>query len=105
MSLKPKKKSEQEKIIQKIKAKERKMDIMNVLPPYTMIVSEGTKTEPYYLNGFVSKINDKYKKITSEKRIEVYGTGRKQKRYRYVCRLVKRECRTVVLALFSGLCS
>lgn len=76
MSLKPKKKSEQEKIIQKIKAKERKMDIMNVLPPYTMIVSEGTKTEPYYLNGFVGKINDKYKKITSEKRIEVYGTGR-----------------------------
>lgn len=76
LSLKPKKKSEQEKIIQKTKAKERKMDIMNVLPPYTMIVSEGTKTEPYYLNGFVSKINDKYKKITNEKRIEICGTGR-----------------------------
>lgn len=76
MSLKPKKKSEQKKIIQKIKAKERTMNIRNVFPPYTMIVSEGTKTEPYYLKGFVNKINDRCKKIIKENRIEVFGTGR-----------------------------
>ncbi|MDD6207398.1 MAG: RloB family protein [Clostridiales bacterium] len=76
MSLKPKKKSELKKIEEKMKAKESKMDTKKMLPPYTMIVSEGVKTEPNYLRGFVSKINAKYKDITKENHIEVYGTGR-----------------------------
>ena len=76
MSLKPKKHSDIQKLKEKMKVKASRMDTMNELPPYTMIVSEGTKTEPLYLNGFVSKINEKYKHITKEPHIQVYGTAR-----------------------------
>ena len=59
-----------------MKVKNSKMDTLNELPPYTMIVSEGIKTEPLYLKGFVRKINDKYKSISKEPHILVYGTAR-----------------------------
>ena len=49
---------------------------MSILPPYTMIVSEGIKTEPIYIKGFVNKINECYKSISKEPHIAVYGTGR-----------------------------
>lgn len=76
MSLKPKKKSDLKKIQDKMKLRESKMNTKELLPPYTMIVSEGIKTEPIYLRGFVSKINEKYKDMVKENHIEVYGTGR-----------------------------
>ena len=75
MSLKPKKKSDLKKIENKMKRKESRMNTKESLPPYTMIVSEGTKTEPIYLRGFASKINEKYKDLVRENHIEVYGTG------------------------------
>ena len=75
MSLKPKKKSDLKKIENKMKRKESRMNTKELLPPYTMIVSEGTKTEPIYLRGFASKINEKYKDLVRENHIEVYGTG------------------------------
>lgn len=46
------------------------------IPPYIYIVSEGTKTEPYYIRGLVNAINAKYYNYGSERRIEVKGTGR-----------------------------
>lgn len=76
MSLKPKKKSEMKKIREKMQVKESKMDTKDVLPPYTMIVSEGIKTEPIYLRGFIFKINERFKDLVKEERIVVYGTGR-----------------------------
>ena len=76
MSLKPKKHSDIQKLKEKMKVKATKMNTMNKLPEYTMIVSEGIKTEPLYLNGFVNKINEKYKCISKEPHIEVYGTAR-----------------------------
>lgn len=76
MSLKPKKVSEIKKIEAKLKAKASKMDSLNKLPPYTMIVSEGVKTEPFYIQGFVDKVNERYKSISKEPHIVVYGTGR-----------------------------
>lgn len=76
MSLKPKKKSDIKKIEEKMKNKESKMATKELLPKYTMIVSEGIKTEPIYLRGFVNKINEKYKNIVKQNRIVVYGTGR-----------------------------
>lgn len=76
MSLKPKKKSDLKKVQEKMKVKESKMNTKELLPPYTMIVSEGKKTEPIYLRGFVARINAKYKNIVKENHIEVYGTGR-----------------------------
>ena len=76
MSLKPKKHSDIKKMEEKMKAKASKMDTLQELPPYTMIVSEGIKTEPLYLKGFVNKINERYKHITKEPHIHVYGTGR-----------------------------
>jgi len=76
VSLKPKKKSDIKKIEEKMKNKESKMATKELLPKYTMIVSEGIKTEPIYLRGFVNKINEKYKNIVRDNRIVVYGTGR-----------------------------
>lgn len=76
MSLKPKKVSEIKKIQEKMKSKASKMDSLNKLPPYTVIVSEGIKTEPIYIRGLVNKINEKYKNISKEPHIVVYGTGR-----------------------------
>lgn len=55
MSLKPKKHSEIQKIKEKMATEKSKMNTKSKLPPYTMIVSEGTKTEPFYLKGFVNK--------------------------------------------------
>lgn len=75
MSLKPKKKSDLKKIQKKMEKKRRVQD-MDLLPPYTLIVSEGIKTEPFYLNGLVRKINRKYRNLTKQNHIEVYGTGR-----------------------------
>ncbi len=79
MSLKPKKHSEHIKIAEKMKQKESKMNTKYQLPPYTLIVSEGVKTEPLYLNGLVDKINAQYKGLAKEKHILVYGTGRNTK--------------------------
>ncbi|MDD7388574.1 MAG: RloB family protein [Lachnospiraceae bacterium] len=76
MSLKPKKKSDEKKLKAKMKVKESKMDSLSVLPPYTMIVSEGIKTEPFYIQGIVDKINAKYSHISKKPHIEVFGTGR-----------------------------
>ena len=76
MSLKPKKHSDLKKIKEKMNVKKSKMDTLHEFPPYTMIVSEGIKTEPLYLQGFVKRINEKYKAISKEPHILVYGTGR-----------------------------
>lgn len=48
MGLKPKKHSDIKKIKEKMKVKASKMDTLNELPAYTMIVSEGIKTEPLF---------------------------------------------------------
>lgn len=79
MSLKQKKHSDQIKIVEKMRQKQSKMNTKYQLPPYTLIVSEGVKTEPLYLNGLADKINEQYKDIAKEKHILVYGTGRNTK--------------------------
>lgn len=60
MSLKPKKFSElkiqQDELQKKCKRRKKKTNI--VLPPYTYIVSEGTKTEPYYIEAMAQVINE-----------------------------------------------
>ena len=75
MSLKPLKKSEIEKAKSKMKAKKR-TETFQLLPPRILIVSEGTKTEPYYLQLIAQAINDKYHKFSVNPRIVVEGTGR-----------------------------
>ena len=61
MSLKPLKVSEQRKNQEKINAKmhKRKKELLDDLPPYMYIISEGTKTEPNYIRGFADAINAK----------------------------------------------
>ena len=59
-----------------MKQKKSKMNTKYQLPPYTLIVSEGVKTEPLYLEGLVNKINNQYKDLIKGKHIEIYGTGR-----------------------------
>lgn len=75
MSLKPKKHSEIQKIKEKMATEKSKMNTKSKLPPYTMIVSEGTKTEPFYLKGFVNKINERYKDITKSHIFRYMGPG------------------------------
>lgn len=81
MSLKPLKASEQKKNQEKINAKMRKKtkELLDDIPPYMYIISEGTKTEPNYIMGFADAINAKYSAFSSGKRIFVKGTGRNTK--------------------------
>ena len=81
MSLKPKKFSElkiqQDQLQKKMQKKKKKTNI--VLPPYTYIVSEGTKTEPYYIEAMAQVINEKYREFSTGKFVVVEGTGRNTK--------------------------
>lgn len=78
MSLKPKKvseiKKEQSKLNEKMKRK-RKI-VLDDIPPYTFIVSEGIKTEVAYITGFASAINKKYANFTTGEMVKIKGTGR-----------------------------
>ncbi len=82
MSLKQKKhsenKKEQSRLQEKMEKRKKKMDIP-LLPPYIYIISEGTKTEPYYIGAIASKINEKYREYSTGERIVVEGTGRNTK--------------------------
>ena len=82
MSLKQKKhsenKKEQSRLQEKMEKRKKKMDIP-LLPPYIYIISEATKTEPYYIGAIASKINEKYREYSTGERIVVEGTGRNTK--------------------------
>lgn len=56
--------------------KQKQIESLHELPPYTVIFSEGTKTEPYYISGMANVINSKYAAFGKENRIVVIGTGR-----------------------------
>ncbi|MCM1569043.1 MAG: RloB family protein [Roseburia sp.] len=81
MSLKPKKFSELKRDQKDLKEKmQRKQKEINYeLPYYTYIVSEGTKTEPYYIESIAQQINEKYKAFSTGRFIIVKGTGRNTK--------------------------
>ena len=81
MSCKPLKVSEQKKSQDKINAKmqKRKKPLLDDVPPYMFIISERTKTEPNYINGFANAINAKYREYSTGERILVEGTGRNTK--------------------------
>lgn len=78
MSLKPLKASEQKKNQERINAKmqKRKKELLDDLPPYIYIVSEGIKTEPNYIKGIAGVINSKFSDLSSGDRIVVKGTGK-----------------------------
>ena len=73
MSLKSKKASDQRKINEKMQR--RKKELLDDLPLFTYIICEGVKTEPNYISGFANLINNKYRDMSSGKRIIVKGTG------------------------------
>lgn len=68
MSLKPVKKSDQEKDW----LKKRNDKKINIFPEYHLIVTEGTKTEPNYFEAIKLRINEKYKNRIS---LEIRGDG------------------------------
>lgn len=78
MSLKPRKfsdlKRSQEEINAKMLKKRKKTQLE--LPPCMYVVSEGIKTEPYYIKGMADAINQKFFDFSSGPRIYVRGTGR-----------------------------
>lgn len=78
MSLKPKKFSEIKRSQEELNAKMQKKGktLLDNPPPYTYIVSEGTKTEPNYIRGLAGAINAKYYNMSSGARIVVHGTGK-----------------------------
>lgn len=77
MSLKPLKASDQRKINEKMQ--KRKKEILDDLPPFIYIISEGVKTEPNYISGLADAINCKYRDLSSGKIVFVKGTGRNTK--------------------------
>lgn len=81
MSLKPKKfselKREQAELQKKMQKKQK--EINYELPRYTYILSEGTKTEPYYIESIAQRINEKYREFSTGRFIIVQGTGRNTK--------------------------
>lgn len=81
MSLKPKKFSElkQEQPELRVKMQKKQKQINYELPRYTYIVSEGTKTEPYYISAIAQRINEKYREFSTGRFIIVKGTGRNTK--------------------------
>ena len=76
MSLKPLKASDQKKLNARMEKRKKQIEELHQLPPYIYIVSEGTKTEPYYIAGLVDAINEKYYPYSTGKRIIVKGIGR-----------------------------
>lgn len=76
MSLKPLKASDNKKFVAIMKRKNKIKEDLHHLPPYTIIFTEGIKTEPFYIEGITKKVNRKYSEYTSNDRIMVIGTGR-----------------------------
>lgn len=78
MSLKPKKVSEIKKEQARLNEKmmKRTKALLDDIPPYTFIVSEGIKTEVAYITGFATAINQKYANFTTGDMIKIKGTGR-----------------------------
>ena len=62
MSLKPVKKSDQEKDW----LKKRNDKKINIFPEYHLIVTEGTKTEPNYFEAIKLRINEYFAKVVLE---------------------------------------
>lgn len=94
MSLKPLKVSEQKKSQEEINAKMQKKykELLDQLPPYIYIVSEGTKTEPNYISGMAKAINSKFYDLSAGDRIVVKGTGRNTRSLlKYARKQVKKD--------------
>ncbi len=94
MSLKPKKVSEIKKEQSKLneKMKKKKKVLLDDIPPYTFIVSEGVKTEVAYITGFATAINKKYANFTTGEMIKIKGTGRNcQSLLDYARKIVENE--------------
>lgn len=85
MSLRPSKYSDRKKLKEKMKIKRSNFEEKNKLPPPTLIISEGIKTEPHYIQGLVDLIIKKYSEINKNARhsmkdlIKIHGTGRNTK--------------------------
>ena len=75
MSNKPLKASTKKQLEAIMQMKQKKIEELHKLPPYTVIFSEGIKTEPLYIQGLTEQVNEKYKQFTKIKRVEVIGTG------------------------------
>ncbi len=94
MSLKPKKASELKRDQERLNNKmaKKKKNLLDKLPPYTFIISEGTKTEVTYMAGFANVINEKYRSFSTGNRIIVKGTGRNcQSLLNYARMIVEKE--------------
>jgi len=76
MSNKPLKASDRNKLEYIMSKKKKKVEELQELPPYTVIFSEGIKTEPFYILGLSQQVNQKFSEFSSNDRIVVIGTGR-----------------------------
>ena len=76
MSNKPLKASDQKKLADIVQRKQKRTEALQLLPPYTVIFCEGTKTEPLYIQGLANRVNDKYKDFVKKDRVVIEGTGR-----------------------------
>ncbi len=75
MSLKPRKFSDIKRSQEEINTKmlKKRKETHDELPPYMYVISEGIKTEPYYIKGMADAINRKFFDFSSGPRIYVRG--------------------------------
>jgi hypothetical protein len=83
MTLRPPKHSDKMQIEAAMQKKRKEVELTNKLPPYTLVICEGVKTEVNYIQGLINLINARYSEINREyshlfpkDRIRVFGTGR-----------------------------
>ncbi len=78
MTLRQSKHSDQKKLQETMKNKQRIVEEKSKLPPYTLIICEGEKTEPNYVMGLIRVLKSKYPELRKDTRdrIKVIGTGR-----------------------------
>jgi hypothetical protein len=82
MSKKPPKRGDQQALRAKMERKKRRTETAPQLPPRTMILCEGTKTEPNYLREIVASVNRKYSAYAADSHIklrdniQLVGAGR-----------------------------
>lgn len=76
MSKHPLTRDEMRRIANKMQRKKKSVESVPMLPPVTVVFSEGTKTEPNYIKELADRVNARFSKYSSKPRIFVVGTGR-----------------------------
>ncbi len=75
MSKKPLKAGTRKKLEAAMQKKQKRIEELHRLPPYTVIFSEGIKTEPFYILGLTQQINKNMHNLLPEIVLRLLAQG------------------------------